>query len=602
MSALRTTFARWRQAWGTDTWARAFLGRYRKALVLSVVLGVLTMVFAVGLMFTSGYLISDAAEQPALGLFSLLVPLGLVQVFGIGKPFLGYFERLTSHDWVLHITSAMRLRLYEAIESQGMLWLAAHRAGDALGLLADDIDHVQNLYLRVVFPLVIAWILWIGAVIVFGAFSPLFGLVMLLAMGVLTVLVPLVSVLVNAGRRERVKATTSGFYAQATDDIAGIADWRFAQRKDDFLARIAKTGVELDGCNAEIATSQRRLSVTVQLVFGVLSMAVLVWAAGQFAAVSQAAAGAGFPGRPADWVAAFVIGFFPLLEAFAPLSDAAVEASAHIDSLERLNSLEEPVAVEEAPSAPAPASNDLVLDHVSFAYEAGEGKGAIDDVIRDIALIFPAGTKLAILGPSGSGKSTLLSLIRGDRTPISGSVTLGGVPTSEFGDSISDYIGLIQQNTYLFNETLFENLTMGDPAITREQAIQALEAVGLKPLLDKLPQGLDTRSDEAGLRFSGGERQRIALARVLLRDTPIVLLDEPMVGLDPQTERTLLDTLFRVFADRTLVMVTHHLLGIELMDRVVFLDDGRIVLDGTPDELARTSERFQTLLAFDRGL
>ena len=120
-------------------------------------------------------------------------------------------------------------------------------------------------------------------------------------------------------------------------------------------------------------------------------------------------------------------------------------------------------------------------------------------------------------------------------------------------------------------------------------------------MVDRLPDGLDTMVDEAGLRFSGGERQRIALARVLLQDAPVVILDEPCVGLDPLTEQALLSTLFKTLADRTVIMITHHLLGASACDRVVFVEGGRAVLDGAPCELERTSSRYRRLLAFDRG-
>ena len=160
----------------------------------------------------------------------------------------------------------------------------------------------------------------------------------------------------------------------------------------------------------------------------------------------------------------------------------------------------------------------------------------------------------------------------------------------------------MQQSSYLFAQTLRGNLKVGNPKVTDDQAIKVLQEVCLQPLLDRLPDGLDTPVDEAGLRFSGGERQRIALARLLLAQTPVVLLDEPTVSLDPLTEAKLLDTAFEVLADHTVIMVTHHLCGIEHMDRVVLVQDGGILLDGSPQELAKTSELFQRLLSFDRGL
>ncbi len=615
--------ARWKQAWEQDRWVRPFLKRYLKALLASLGLGLATMVFAAGLMFTSGFLISDAAEQPALGLFSLLVPLGLVQVFGVGKPFLGYLERLASHDWVLRLTSAMRTRLYRSLEREGVFWMATRKAGEVLGLLAGDIGHLQNLYLRCVFPLMTAWGLWLLASLLVGLFTPLFGLFMLLGLGVLALLMPLVSVLVNGARQMRAKELSNRLYDSAADDVAGLADWTFSGRRDDYLARLMEPDAQLNAVEARSARSLRRINAAGQIVFCALSICLLCWAALHFGNMAQAAAATGVPARPADFIAAFVLGFFPLLEAFEPLPGAALQAGAHLDSLERLNALDE---VEDDGDGSAAGAGSAQRESAAAAQAQGEAAGRagaaglgaeppvldFDDVsfaypdqpllLRGVSLRVEPGEKLAVLGPSGAGKSTLLSLARGDLSPTAGRVTLGGADTAALGDAICSQLGLIQQSTYLFNRSLFANLSLGDRSITRDAAAAALQAVGLGPLLASLPKGLDTMVSEAGHNFSGGERHRIALARVLLKDTPVVLLDEPTVALDPLTEHALLEDLFTVLEGRSVVMVTHHLAGIEHMDRVVFIEDGHIALEGSPAELARSSARFQQLLAFDREL
>lgn len=615
--------ARWKQAWEQDRWVRPFLKRYLKALLASLGLGLATMVFAAGLMFTSGFLISDAAEQPALGLFSLLVPLGLVQVFGVGKPFLGYLERLASHDWVLRLTSAMRTRLYRSLEREGVFWMATRKAGEVLGLLAGDIGHLQNLYLRCVFPLMTAWGLWLLASLLVGLFTPLFGLFMLLGLGVLALLMPLVSVLVNGARQMRAKELSNRLYDSAADDVAGLADWTFSGRRDDYLARLMEPDAQLNAVEARSARRLRRINAAGQIVFCALSICLLCWAALHFGNMAQAAAATGMPARPADFIAAFVLGFFPLLEAFEPLPGAALQAGAHLDSLERLNALDE---VEDDGDGSAAGAGSAQRESAAAAQAQGEAAGSagaaglgaeppvldFDDVsfaypgqpllLRGVSLRVEPGEKLAVLGPSGAGKSTLLSLARGDLSPTAGRVTLGSADTAALGDAICSQLGLIQQSTYLFNRSLFANLSLGDRSITRDAAAAALQAVGLGPLLASLPKGLDTMVSEAGHNFSGGERHRIALARVLLKDTPVVLLDEPTVALDPLTEHALLEDLFTVLEGRSVVMVTHHLAGIERMDRVVFIEDGRIALEGSPAELARSSARFQQLLAFDREL
>ena len=613
--------------WRADTWVKPYFSRYKKAMLVSLALGVLTLLFATLLIFVSGFLISYASLPPEMGLFSLYIPIGFVQLFGIGKPFFGYFERLASHDWVLRMTSSLRKKLYGSFEQERIVGARSSKMGEALGLLSEDISHVQNLYLRTVFPLVTAWAVGGLVVIVVGAMSVSCAVMLLVGFVVIAVLLPLQALLVNGARTARVKALKAQLYASAYDNVMGIGDWVCAQRKEDFQAAVSCVAGEIDGIEKGLAASSRRRNLLVDALFALMVVALLAWAGGFFGAADPAApaafAGSLSDNQPATWIAAVVLGFFPLLEAFQPLSDATAAAAGHLDSIERLNAFERPAGDDGSDMCPVPEGVAIRLDGVSFSYdassagsaagagEAGGDAGARESaadagvpLLSNVSLTIERGQKVAILGASGSGKSTLLHLIRGDLAPSSGTVTLGGVPATELNAAgrIHQYVGYMQQSSYLFAQTLRGNLKVGNPKVTDDQAIKVLQEVCLQPLLDRLPDGLDTLVDEAGLRFSGGERQRIALARLLLAQTPVVLLDEPTVSLDPLTEAKLLDTAFEVLADRTVIMVTHHLCGIEHMDRVLLVQDGGILLDGSPQELAQSSELFRRLLAFDRGM
>ena len=613
--------------WRADTWVKPYFSRYKKAMLVSLALGVLTLLFATLLIFVSGFLISYASLPPEMGLFSLYIPIGFVQLFGIGKPFFGYFERLASHDWVLRMTSSLRKKLYGSFEQERIVGARSSKMGEALGLLSEDISHVQNLYLRTVFPLVTAWAVGGLVVIVVGAMSVSCAVMLLVGFVVIAVLLPLQALLVNGARTARVKALKAQLYASAYDNVMGIGDWVCAQRKEDFQAAVSCVAGEIDGIEKGLAASSRRRNLLVDALFALMVVALLAWAGGFFGAADPAApaafAGSLSDNQPATWIAAVVLGFFPLLEAFQPLSDATAAAAGHLDSIERLNAFERPAGDDGSDMCPVPEGVAIRLDGVSFSYdassagsaagagEAGGDAGARESaadagvpLLSNVSLTIERGQKVAILGASGSGKSTLLHLIRGDLAPSSGTVTLGGVPATELNAAgrIHQYVGYMQQSSYLFAQTLRGNLKVGNPKVTDDQAIKVLQEVCLQPLLDRLPDGLDTPVDEAGLRFSGGERQRIALARLLLAQTPVVLLDEPTVSLDPLTEAKLLDTAFEVLADRTVIMVTHHLCGIEHMDRVLLVQDGGILLDGSPQELAQSSELFRRLLAFDRGM
>lgn len=578
------------------SWIAPYLTAYRAPLALALALGLAAAAFSCALMFTSGYLISGTAQARG-SILLLYVPIIYVRIFGGGKPILAYLERLVSHDWVLRMTSRLRLRLYETLERRQRH--AATRAecgvqaGEVLGVLAEDIGHLQNLYLRCAFPTVIAWTLYLIVVCAAGALAPAlagaFGLGCLVSIA----MAPLASMLVNGAREERRKAAKSELYANLTDGVLGITDWVCSGRRDDYLDHSRKAQQRARDAERAGRRFDRKRDALVRLSLSLTAVAILAWAGAYFGEAGGAATGS------VVWIAVFVLGFFPLAEQFAPLSAAASEGRGHLTAIDRMSKLE---ADSDDHSnalspAPSPVGFALSLSSVHFAYP-----GSARETLRGIDLAIPEGQHVAVLGSSGAGKSTLAALLHGDLDPSAGSIKLGGVPCSQLAEHMPSLMSVIQQDTYLFNTTLFDNLCVARADATRDEARDALERVGLGPLLNRLSQDLDTMVDEGGLRFSGGERHRIALARALLGNAPIVLLDEPFAGLDPVTEQALLDTLLEAFADRTLVLITHHLQGIEAMDRVIFVENGQVELDGSPAELEQASERYRKLLAFDRGL
>lgn len=570
-----------------DEWAKPFLRQYRGALVLALFLGLLAFVLAGALMFDSGFLISRAAERPD-SVVAISLPILLARVIGLSRPIVQYAERLTSHNWVLRMTSGLRKKLYGTLEKDAIFLRRTHRTGDILGLLAEDIGYLQNLYLRTIFPTLIAWLLYAVLVIALGFFSLWFALVMALLLGITVFVVPLVSVLVNGARQTKRKLLRNELYAELTDNVLGVSDWIFSGRSEEYLEHHRTLEGSLRKVDAELNRFARIRDLVVQIVFGIIALALLVWSGSYFG---------GSWGGSGNWIAAFVLCIFPLVDAFAPLSTAATETTIYADSIDRLNKItdKEEVSHEIPESLQGPFT--LKVQDVTFSYPDTERL-----ILNGLDLVVPSGQKLAILGRSGAGKSTLAALLRGDLVPTSGQVTLHDIPTDRFGDEIADHIGVIQQQTYLFNMTVLDNLRIGRQTATEEEAWDVLDKVGLKSMVQRLPEGLNTMVDEAGMRFSGGERHRIALARVLLQDTPIVILDEPTVGLDPFTERELLDTFFENLSDKTLIMITHHLQGVSAMDRVIFIENGTIKMDGTPAELEKTDPHYRKLQAFDKGI
>ena len=570
------------KAFEKDTWVKPYLQRYKAPLMLAIFLGFCTFFSAGALMFNSGYLISKSASLPE-NILLVYVPIVLTRAFGVSRPVFRYIERLTSHNWVLKMTSKLRRKLYHTLEKDAMVFKQKYRMGDILGLLAEDIQYIQNLYLRTIFPLIIALILYAFIVIAVGMFSIFFALYLALLLFILVIVLPVWSVVVNGARQEREKTLKTELYTDLTDNVLGVADWIFSQRGVEYVDTHLQVEQELYQVQDQKRLFNRRVQVLFQLIYSFVVIGLIVWTSQRFV---------GNHGGAANWIAAFVLSAFPVVDAFVVLPEAMQESNVYKDSIERLNALDE--TPDEAPKNIEVTDTRIQVEDLSFSYD-------YHLVLDRLDLTIEPGEKIAILGKSGSGKSTLASLIRGDLKPQNGLLTLGGVPTYQFGDAMSHYISVIQQAPYLFHTTILNNVRMANTNKSEEEVWQVLERVGLKKLVEQLPEGLHTMVDEAGLRFSGGERHRMALARILLQDTPIVLLDEPTVGLDPLTEQALIDTFFSQLQDKTVIWITHHLQGIEIMDRVIFIEDGRLEMSGTPADLAQNNARFQQLKAIDEG-
>lgn len=572
------------KALAKDTWIKPFLKRYKKTMIAALLLGFMTFFCAGALMFTSGFLISRSASIPE-NILLVYIPIVLTRAFGIGRPVFRYIERLVSHNWVLKMTSQLRLKLYNTLEKDAIFFKKHYSLGDILGLLAEDINHIQNLYLRTIFPTIIAWILYIFVVVALGVFSLPFACLMAVMLFSMVVVLPLWSVVVNGARQEKEKQLKNELYSELTDNVIGVSDWIFSQRGHEYVRWHDQSEKKLQETQASLRRFNRRRDFLLQVIVGLIVVALLFWTSQQFP---------GNHGGAANWIAAFVLSALPLADAFSGLPDAAQETNIYKDSIKRLNDL--PTVEDHSTKKDLQGPLDIKIQHLVFHYEQNSSK-----VLNDLSLTISQGEKLAVLGRSGSGKSTLASLIRGDLTPTSGSVQLADVATEQIGDDISNYIGVIQQAPYLFHTTILNNLRIGNEQAEISEVWEVLRRVGLEQLVKELPECLNTMVDEAGLRFSGGERHRMALARILLKDVPIVLLDEPTVGLDPITEQALIDTFFEQLTGKTIIWITHHLQGIEKMQRVIFIEDGQLEMSGTPTELAESNSRYQKLKAIDEG-
>lgn len=562
-----------------DHWIMPFLRQQKSGLFWSIFLSFMTTFAAGALMFVSGFLISRSAQHPE-NILIIYVPIVLTRAFGIARPVFRYAQRLVSHNWVLRIVSKTRRRLYESVASTAGSIRGRMQTGDILSLLADDLDRLQNLYLRTLFPLGAGIMLYIFVSIGFGVVNWQFMLWWFFILAIILIVIPLLSLKWNYNGVRRQKALQNQLYTEATDAILGLQDWVLSGRQADLVSRQGKVMSEL----ADVKNKGMKFGwwrdFIIQMLVLLLTITTLIWAGNQFANDRDLV----------NYIAAFTLAIFPLVDSFVGVNQGVSEASFYEDSITRLNQL--PV-VKKIESAPIPTNTTVKFDKVTFAYDD-------KTIIDHLDLTIPTGEKIALLGRSGAGKTTILKLLAGDIKPYQGEVTIGGQSVSQLQPKMSELVAVLDQQAYLFDSTILNNVRMGNIHASDEAVAAAIKQAGLQPLIDALPEGYHTQMREAGARFSGGEQQRFALARILLQAAPIVVLDEPTVSLDPKTEHDVLTQIFSVLQDRTIIWVTHHLTGIENVDKVYFLEAGKFVLSGKPSILRDESERFKQLLLMDQ--
>jgi ATP-binding cassette subfamily B protein/subfamily B ATP-binding cassette protein MsbA len=283
-------------------------------------------------------------------------------------------------------------------------------------------------------------------------------------------------------------------------------------------------------------------------------------------------------------VVAYTKGIFAGLKQLAKLSSQSARATAAAERIGELFSTA-PTIVDPSRPVPVPAARPLGIAFRNVTAGYVQGRPAV----RDVSIELAPGTTLALIGPTGAGKSTLLSLVTRFYDPWDGCVELGGTDVRRLAlADLRAQIALVLQDTLLNRDTVRNNIAYGRPGATPGEVMAAAETAGVTRFVDQLEDGLDTVVSERGTSLSGGQKQCVAIARALLRDAPIVLLDEPTSNLDSVTERIVIEGIHRLIEGRTAIVVAHRPATIALADRVAELDGGRIVRVGTPWQLAQT--------------
>lgn len=505
----------------------------------------------IGLMTLSGAMLGTAAVG------ALVVP-GLLRGTGVARVVLRYFERLWLHEGTFRALASLRVWFFRGLSRSAAGGLGFRRAGDVLTRLVSDVEALDSLYIGIIVPLVCAVLLLPLLLILVGRRDPVLAAVLGVLFASAAFGLPWAVMRMTRDAARRLTGAVTGLRVSALDALTGLREVRAFGAEGRMLAAVqAREGVLL--------AAQRKVADRMALA-GIAS-----FLCGQ-AAILAVLVAAGVEPVAAVAAAFLVLATFDavggLPRAGALAGHAMVAARRVIEAAEA-----PPPVADPAQPAPMPAGTALRFDNLHFAWDP-----ARPPVFDGLTLDVPDGSRVAILGPSGSGKSTLAALALKLAAPQQGRVLLGGTDVATLAAAeVRRRIGWLSQATHLFDDTIRSNLRLARPGADDAAFWAALDGARIGDMVRALPDGLDTWVGEGGARFSGGQGRRLALARALLSDAAILILDEPCAGLDGDTERAFLRTLNEVAEGRTVILIMHRLAGVERLDRIWRISGGHAV-------------------------
>ncbi|ENB7445601.1 cysteine/glutathione ABC transporter ATP-binding protein/permease CydC [Klebsiella aerogenes] len=558
----------------------ALYKRHKWLLTLGVVLAIVTLLASIGLLTLSGWFLSASAVVGVAGIYSFnyMLPAAGVRGAAIIRTASRYFERLVSHDATFRVLQHLRVATFSKLLPLSPAGLARFRQGELLNRIVADVDTLDHLYLRVISPLVgalvVILVVTIGLCVLDVTLALTLGGIML---ATLLLLPPL---FYRAGKPtgEQITQLRGQYRQQLTSWLQGQAELMLFNASDRYRKQMEKTEQrwqEAQRRQAELTA----LSQALMLLIGGIAVIAMLWMASE---------GVGGNSQPGALIALFVFCALAAFEALAPVTGAFQHLGQVIASARRITQItEQQPEVTFSQQTPQSFSQvALTLNEVTFSYPQQSAPA-----LKDISLQVAAGEHIAILGRTGCGKSTLLQLLTRAWDPANGQIQLNGQPLSELSETtLRQAMSVVPQRVHLFSATLRDNLLLAAPQVSDARLADILARVGLEKLLED--SGLNSWLGEGGRQLSGGELRRLAIARALLHDAPLMLLDEPTEGLDATTESQILDLLSEVMRDKTVLMVTHRLRGLARFNQIIVMDNGQIIEQGSHAELLAKQGRY----------
>lgn len=558
----------------------ALYKRHKWLLTLGVVLAIVTLLASIGLLTLSGWFLSASAVVGVAGLYSFnyMLPAAGVRGAAITRTAGRYFERLVSHDATFRVLSHLRVATFSKLLPLSPAGLARFRQGDLLNRVVADVDTLDHLYLRVISPLVGALVVIIVVTLGLGVLDVTLALTLGGIMLLTLCLLPPLFYRLGKPTGEKLTSLRGQYRQHLTSWLQGQAELTIFGASQRYREQMENT--ELSWHDAQRRQSElTALSQAVMLLISGFAVIAMLW---------LAAGGVGGNTQPGALIALFVFCALAAFEALAPVTGAFQHLGQVIASARRITEITDcpPEVTFPAGESTVPAQVDLRLNAVSFTYPQ-----QVQSALNAVSLNVTAGQRVAILGRTGCGKSTLLQLLTRAWDPQQGEILLNGQPLANFSEAaLRATISVVPQRVHLFSATLRDNLLLASPAATDEALATVLTQVGLEKLL--VDDGLNSWLGEGGRQLSGGELRRLAIARALLHDAPLFLLDEPTEGLDATTESQILDLLSDVTKGKTVLMVTHRLRGLSQCDQIIVMDNGEIIEQGNHAALMAKQGRY----------
>ena len=544
----------------------------RGRLLLAAAAGAAATGCAVALLATSGFLLARASQHPNIIFISGAVV--AVRAFSVGRGVFRYAERLTSHDAAFRVLADTRVGIYRRLARLAPAGLTEFRSGDLLARLISDVDSTQDLFIRGIAPPLTAVLVGAGAVAVCCVILLAAGGILAAGLLLAGVAVPAVAAIADRTSRRRTSPARGELAASLANTLAGSADLHAFGAVDASLARMAATDAELTGlargsaAAAGLGTGLTSLASGLT-VWGVLLLGVATVGSGTFGLVS---------------LAVLTLTALASFEAVTPLAGSALQIGHARIAARRVCAVldaPDPVSDPETPLTPPDPPITVRLRGARVRYQPGR-TFALDGVDLDLE----PGRRVALVGPNGAGKSTVAAVLMRFTDLAGGTATLNGRDLAAYkADDVRRLIGGCPQDPHIFDASIGDNLRLARPGASDEELAGAAERAGLLPWIESLPKGLRTPVGARGAAISGGERQRIALARALLANPALLILDEPTASLDPDTRKALTADLLDVTAGRGTLLITHELDGLDQVDEIVVLEAGQVVQRGTHRQL-----------------